>query len=172
MKENIFIVLQNYFYNIADKEYIKTINRVSLEEDNILTYDIYSKGDLIVISTVNSKNVFLQTSEEPSFTPDKQTKYNDIIEEKVFIKYYGRFAFDKMREIVNKKRHTDSESNKYLKTKKIDINYVGNLKQVKIKVDNNFLSCAVQEAILRYNLMSFENKNYNEIIEAESLTKY
>jgi len=172
MTEEIFITLQHYFFDYCvDKNFISSISRVACEEDDLLTFDLIGKGDVLQISTVASKNMYIQSGIEESYKNGEQTKYKDIIEEKLFIKYYGKFAENKLRNIVTKKRHTGSDANLYLINNNLCLNYEKNIRNIKIKINENFVNCAIVEAKIRYKVVSLDDKNYNKIIDTENVIK-
>lgn len=159
MIEEVFKTIQDYLYDYCvDKECIPNKSRIMYDADNVNYFDIKNKKDAIVISSVNIKNRLLQTSIEENYVAGGSEKYYDAIEERVFIKYYGKFSTNKLFAITQLRRQSGNSGNLFLADKKIILSYCSNIKTIQQKIGENLLEVAVQEAVLYYTTMSFANK--------------
>jgi len=168
MIEDVFKTIQDYLYDYCvDKENIPNKSRIIYDADNINYFDIANNKDVIVISSVNIKNNFLQASVEENYIAGGNEKYYDAVEEKIFIKYYGKFSTNKLFAITQLRRQSGNSGNLFLKDKNVVLQYCSNIKTIQRKINENLLEIAVQEAVLNYTTMSFANKTSLLISDVE-----
>lgn len=168
MKEEVFIVLQNYLFEyLVDKTLIETPSRIMFDGDTVTHFNLNEEGDCIVISSVWMKSTFLQSVQEPNYLIGGQEKYSDEIQEKIFVKYYGKYAGDKLFNIVHQKRMAGSPANEFLKNNNFCLNWASNIKTIQQKINTNMLEIGICEAIIKYQVSSFASKISTAIIDAD-----
>ena len=168
MIEDVFKTIQDYLYDYCvDKELIPNKLRIIYDADNINYFDFQKNKDIIVISSVKIKNRFLQASVEENYVAGGNEKYYDAVEEKIFIKYYGKFSTNKLFTITQLRRQSGNSGNLFLKDKKVCLSYCSDIKTIQQKIGENLLEVAVQEAVLNYTTTSFANKTSLLISDVE-----